>query len=65
LAVELVRKPKVEADGLGVADMEKPVRFWREASLDRAAESVGRDIGRDHLSHEILAGNSVVGHGGK
>ena len=51
-AAELLGDAEVEADGLGVADVEVAVGLGREAG-DRRRDPAGRDVGGDDLADEI------------
>ena len=47
------RDPEVETDGLGVADVQEPVGFRREAGDDAPAVLPGLEVPRDHLPDEV------------
>ena len=55
MAAELLRDAEIQADRLGVADMEVAVRLRRKAG-DDARVAAGREIGRDDVADEILPG---------
>ena len=52
---ELLRHAEVEADRLGVPDMEVAVGLGREAR-DRLVMPPGRKVGADYCPNEIVAG---------
>jgi hypothetical protein len=62
-AAELLGDAEVQADRLGVANVELPIRFRRKARDDTAAELAGRDVARHHGANEVgRRRGSVVGH---
>ena len=54
LAAELLRHAEVDADRLGVADVEVAVGLRREAGDDLAAGAAGEDVALDPLFEEVL-----------
>ena len=55
VAAELLRHAEIEADRLGMADMEVAVRLRREAG-DDLPEPAGVAVGGDDVADEILPG---------
>jgi hypothetical protein len=49
----LICNAEVEADGLGVADVEITVRFRRESGDHSPAVFAGRTVGGDDVANEI------------
>ncbi len=54
-AAELLCDPEVQADGLGVADMQIAVRLRRESG-DHLGHASGLDVALDHLTNEVAPG---------
>ncbi len=52
-AAELVGDAEVQADGLGVADVEVAVGLWRKPRMDAPAVLAGLAVGDDDLADEI------------
>ncbi len=62
LAAELVGESEIDADGLGVADVEVAVGLGRKAGLDDGvAVLFGADILGDDVAEEVGGGGSVAG----
>ncbi len=56
-------QPEVEADGLGVADVQVAVGLGREAGVDAAAVLAGADVGLDDGADEIQSRSKIFsGH---
>src|SRR5690606_10505969 len=62
-AAELRRDAKVQADGLGVADVQVAVGLRREAGLDRRVLAAG-EVVSDDLPDEVLADGRSARRGG-
>jgi hypothetical protein len=56
LSAELLRDAEVEADGLGVADVQVAVRLGRKPRDDAAAIASCVAVGRNDLADEVLCG---------
>ena len=52
--------PEVEADGLGVADVQQPVGFGREAGGDPPSVLPAGQVGSDDLAHEVASRRAPV-----
>ena len=61
-AAELERDPKVEADALGVANMQIAVGLWWESRRDTLMQALS-EVGFDDLANEVprLVGRVWVG----
>ena len=55
MPAEFLRHAEIQADRLGVADMEIAVRLRRKAG-DDARMAAGREVGADDVADEILPG---------
>ena len=65
LAAELIGKAEVEADGLGVADVQVAVGLGWKARLDRGvAVLLGAHVLGDHVAEKIGGGADVAGLSG-
>ena len=62
MAAELLGQAEVEADRLGMADVEVPVGLRREAG-DGGGDPSGREIGRDDVADEVRTFRRVTGGG--
>jgi hypothetical protein len=62
-AAELARDPEVEADALGVPDVQITVRLGREARRDAATVLARRLVLAHDLGDEVGAGRRGFGHG--
>ena len=61
MAAVLVRHAEIEADGLGVADVQVAVGLGRKAGDDLAAVDAGRHVGGDDLADEVDGGRRRLG----
>ena len=61
VAAVLGRHAEVEADGLGVADVQVAVGLGRKPGDDSAAVDAGRHVGGDDLADEVNGGRCRVG----
>ena len=59
--VEFLRDPEIQADGLGVADMRKPVGLGRKTGAHRPAEFTAGHVPRHHFANEVPT-SRVLGH---
>ena len=62
LPAELVGEAEVEADALGVADVEVAVGLRGEAGVDAATILAGFEVGEDCIANEIRTGRGGIGH---
>src|SRR5207237_8130834 len=60
---ELLGDAEVQADGLGVPDVEVAVRLRWEARLHPATEGAAGDVLADELADEVGGRRGRVGHG--
>ncbi len=60
-AAELLRDTEVDADGLGVPDVQVPVGLGRKPGLHPPAERIRSHVRSDPITHEIAGGGEFFG----